>query len=115
MIKNNKNMVNIPEGKKVVVDGMIIRDFNNKVAFEYNIYLAKEFHPLHVLQEEPIRDYSDYIDDKPFFKTQEEMELSLSKENILNFIRENHVELLSYIENKGLMLCSEWIDYNDLL
>lgn len=104
----------IPEGEKVVVRAMSVQG-NKKAALEYDIYLAEEIRPLHKLKENPIRDYSDYIEDKPFFATVEEMKNTLSKENILDFIKENHSELMEYIENRGLFLYPTWIPYNELL
>lgn len=116
MINNNEvnKMVNVPKGKKVVIEPVVLI-YKDTKSYEYNIYLAEELHPLHKLQEYPIRDYSDYIGDKPFFKTKEEMEKALNKNNILNFIKQHHSELLIHIENKGLILCHEWINYNELL
>lgn len=107
--------INPPKDKKVVVQAVEIKDSKENSFFEYNIYLATELHPLHKLQENPIRDYSDYIDDKPFFKSKEDMLNSLSKENILNFIKENHPELMEYIKGNGMILHSEWVFYTDLI
>ena len=104
----------IPEGEKVVVRAMSVRA-NKKTALEYDIYLAEEIRPLHKLKENPIRDYSDYIDGEPFFKTEEEMKNALCKENILGFIKENHPELIKHIENKGLYLYPAWIPYEELI
>ena len=67
------------------------------------------------LKENPIRDYSDYIEDKPFFKTEEDMKNALYKENILDFIKEYHPELIKHIENKGLYLHPKWIPYEELI
>ena len=107
-------LIYVPDGEKVVVRAMSIQS-DKEVALEYNIYLAEEIRPFHKLKENPIRDYSDYIEDKPFFNTIEEMKYALSKENILNFIKENHPELIKYIEGRGLFLYPSWVPYSALV
>ena len=43
------------------------------------------------------------------------MKCKLSKSNILSFIKENHPELLKYIEGKGLFLYPSWVPYEALI
>lgn len=43
------------------------------------------------------------------------MKKALSKENVLDFIKENHPELLKYIEGKGLFLYPAWVPYDALI
>lgn len=107
-------LIYVPDGEKVIVRAMAITSDNN-IAFEYDIYLAEEIRPLHRLKENLIRDYSDYIENMPFFNTAEEMKCKLSKSNILSFIKENHPELLKYIEGKGLFLYPSWVPYEALI
>lgn len=107
-------LIYVPDGEKVVVRAMVVTNDQSKT-YEYDIYLAEDIKPLHILQENPIRDYSDYIDNIGFFKTMEEMVNQLKKENILNFIKENHPELLKYIEGKGLFIYPAWIPYDALI
>lgn len=107
-------LIYVPDGEKVVVRAMSIQS-DKEVALEYDIYLAEEIRPLHKLKENPIRDYSDYIEGKPFFNTVEEMKKALSKENILDFIKENHPELIKYIEGRGLFLYPSWVPYSALV
>lgn len=107
-------LIYVPEGLKVVVQPVrLISD--GKEFFEYDIYLTEEIAPLHKLQENPIRDYSDYIENKSFFENAEEMIKNLSVKEVLNFIKKNHPELLKHIENKGLFLYPAWIPYNALI
>lgn len=116
MIKYNESnkFIDFPKGKKVVVEAVEVKG-NGDISFEYNIYLADELSPLHKLQEEPIRDYSDYIEGESFFKSKEEMVDSLKQSNILSFIKEYHPEVMEYIENKGIVLYPKWIPYQDLV
>lgn len=107
-------LIYVPDGKKVVVQAIVVRD-NAEVTLEYDIHLAEELRPLHKLKENPIRDYSDYIEDKSFFNSIEEVQYKLSKENILNFIKENHPELIKYIEGRGLFLYPSWVPYDALI
>lgn len=107
-------LIYVPKGEKVVIRAMAINN-DTGVALEYDIYLAEEITPFHRLKENPIRDYSDYIENQPFFDTVDEMQHALSKKNILKFIKKNHPELLEYIEGKGLFLYPSWVPYEALI
>lgn len=106
-------LIYVPDGEKVVVRAMAIRNKNN-VTYEYDIYLATEIRPFHKLKENPIRDYSDYIENIGFFKTIEEMINTINKEHVLDFIKKYHHDLLPYIDDKGLFIYPAWIPYGAL-
>ena len=106
-------LIYVPDGEKVVVRGMAINNGNN-ITYEYDIYLATEIRPFHRLKENPIRDYSDYIENIGFFKTIEEMANTINKEYVLDFINKYHPDLLPYIEGKGLFIYPVWIPYGAL-
>lgn len=107
-------LIYVPDGLKVVIQPVRLIS-NNKEFFEYDIYLAEEITPLHKLQENTIRDYSNYIENISFFDNEKEITETLSVKNVLNFIKENHPELLEYIENRGLFLYPAWIPYKVLI
>lgn len=114
-LKKSNETVEMPEGKKVVVQAIESKGFDKEdISYEYNVYLVEELRPLHRLQEDPIRDYSDYTNES-FFKSREDMLNSLSQKNILSFIKENHPEIMEYIVDKGLVLYPKWIPYCDLV
>lgn len=112
-------LIYVPDGKKVAIDAVSVTRFTpdneQEIYLEYNIFLVEELRPLHKYQEYPIRDYCDYDELNPVFKSVEELENALCKENILNFIKENHPNLMKYIENRGLFLTKVWIPYNSLI
>ena len=107
-------LIYVPEGEKVVVRARAIES-NQATTYEYDIYLAENIYPLHKLEENAIRDYCDYIDNIGFFESMEDMVNQLKKENILNFIKENHPELMEYIKGRGLFLYPSWVPYNALV
>lgn len=101
-------LIYVPDGKKVSVDTVSVARFNaeyeQEICLEYNIFLVEELKPLHKYKEYPIRDCRDYDESNPTFKSLGELGKTLCKENILNFIKDKHPDLMEFIEDKGLFL-----------
>lgn len=112
-------LIYVPDGKKVSIDAVSIAIFNVEYEqenhLEYNIFLVEELRPLHKYEECPIRDYRDYDESNPTFKSIEELGKTLCKENILNFIKDKHPDLMEFVEEKGLFLNKVWIPYKALV